>query len=231
MQTLDRKRPYGTITPPWNGDNDEFDRPVKYDQDGKLFDIHGLEVVRGNPAKVKRVAAPVVEEAPVDNEDDDDIETDAPAPVAAAPVAPPAAPIPSPADLLARAPTMAYAKLTKEAKRVLGPACPAGKPAIIAALEAAAKVYAVPTPPPAPPAAPYSGANGMTWSGQPGATAGELDLAAWGRGQKEYLFAEVRKAIRTKFGRTIAGEHERTDAVDFLIEAKVITAAEARKDV
>lgn len=55
-----------------------------------------------------------------------------------------------------------------------------------------------------------------------------IDLAAWGRGQKEYLFAEVRKAVKKGYGAQIP---ERRDVVDFLIEQRVISAAQARKDV
>ena len=55
-----------------------------------------------------------------------------------------------------------------------------------------------------------------------------VDLAAWGRGQQEYLFAEVRKAVKKGYGAQLA---ERRGVVDFLIEQRVITAAQARKDV
>ncbi len=55
-----------------------------------------------------------------------------------------------------------------------------------------------------------------------------VDLAAWGRGQREYLFNEVRKAIKKGYGAQFT---ERREAVDFLIEQRVIVAAQARKDV
>lgn len=55
-----------------------------------------------------------------------------------------------------------------------------------------------------------------------------IDLAAWGRGQQEYLFAEVRKAVKKGYG---AALDERRAVVDFLIEQRVIPAAQARKDV
>lgn len=55
-----------------------------------------------------------------------------------------------------------------------------------------------------------------------------IDLAAWGRGQQEYLFAEVRKAVKKGYG---AALDERRAVVDFLIEQRVITAAQARTDV
>jgi hypothetical protein len=55
-----------------------------------------------------------------------------------------------------------------------------------------------------------------------------VDLAAWGRGQKEYLWGEVRKAIKSEFGRNVS---ERDDAVEFLIGEGIITSEEAREDV
>lgn len=55
-----------------------------------------------------------------------------------------------------------------------------------------------------------------------------VDLGAWGRGQKEYLFAEVRKAVKKGYGAHLS---ERRDVVDFLIEQRIIPAAQARKDV
>jgi hypothetical protein len=55
-----------------------------------------------------------------------------------------------------------------------------------------------------------------------------LDLAAWGRGQKDYLPPELFKAIRAKYNVQLS---QRRDALDLLIKEKVITAAEARKDI
>lgn len=62
----------------------------------------------------------------------------------------------------------------------------------------------------------------------PAADTSGVDLAAWGRGQKDYLSQEVFKAIRGKFNAVLS---ERRDAVDLLIKEKVITAEEARRDV
>lgn len=55
-----------------------------------------------------------------------------------------------------------------------------------------------------------------------------VDLAAWARGRKDYVFGEVRKAIDARYFRSL---NERREAVEFLIDQGVITAAEARKDV
>lgn len=85
-----------------------------------------------------------------------------------------------------------------------------------AAARAAANTKA-PSPEPIPAAPPPS--NGVVDG---------VDLAAWGRGQQEYLFAEVRKAVKKGYGVQLA---ERRGVVDFLIEQRVITAAQARKDV
>jgi hypothetical protein len=53
MQMLDRKRPYGTVNPPWSGNADEFDRAAHFSQDGKWFDGQGLEIVPGKPLERK----------------------------------------------------------------------------------------------------------------------------------------------------------------------------------
>lgn len=125
------------------------------------------------------------------------------------------------ADLLRAADTLHHNAFKKAAKAVLGPTCPAGKAAIIEALRAAqgelearaekrAKERAAATP-----------------QVKPTATS-SVDLAGWARGQKEYLWGDVRKAIKLAFGRDVS---ERDDAVEFLIGQSVISAAEARQDV
>jgi hypothetical protein len=53
MLTLDRKRPYGTINPPWSGNAGEFDRAAHFSQDGKWFDGQGLEIIVGKPLERK----------------------------------------------------------------------------------------------------------------------------------------------------------------------------------
>jgi ATP-dependent DNA ligase len=37
MLTLDRKRHFGVVSPPWSGDGGEFDRAAHFSQDGKWF--------------------------------------------------------------------------------------------------------------------------------------------------------------------------------------------------
>ena len=55
-----------------------------------------------------------------------------------------------------------------------------------------------------------------------------IDLAAWGRGKTDYLFGEVRKAVKKAYGAQLT---ERRDVVDLLIAQRVIAASEARADV
>ena len=238
MLKLDRSKPFGLISPPWHGDEGGplLDRPAHYDQAGHLFDAHGREIVPGQPlVEESRRVVPASE------------------------VLPPLAPPPTngetaateasmtPAQVLAQADSLSFAILRKEAKRILGPTCPGNKIGIKAALEAAIAAYQEKQ------TKRYSGAKGMTWAGLAGQTPAEeeapdepaqpappaaqppangaLDLAAWGRGQREYLFAEVRKAIRAKYNRTIFGEHERREAVYFLVDQGLIRASDARKDI
>jgi hypothetical protein len=66
-----------------------------------------------------------------------------------------------------------------------------------------------------------------------------VDLAAWGRGERnypwaevqnaidDYALAEIEKIIQARF----AGVTDRAAAVDFLIEENIIRSEEARRDV
>lgn len=116
----------------------------------------------------------------------------------------------------------------KKAREVLGDTCPSDKAGIKQALaiaiekfqERQAKRQKLPET-----------TAGLTFSdltGEAEYTVGTVNLAAWGRGKQQYIFGEVAKAIRTKFHKQVS---ERRDAVDFLIEQGVVSAAEARKDV
>lgn len=222
MQKLDRSRPdsIGTVSPPWQPD--DCDRPAHYEQDGRLYDAHDRLIEPGKPAPKETVAAmPVAAAVDAEPDAEDGL---------------------SPAQLVAQADTLPYGTFRKRAKEILGETCPSGKVAIVAALNAAIEAYAArvaarrgPSPAPTP-----TKSAGMTWGGltgeEPAPSAaplkpGEIDLAAWARGQREYLFAEVRKAIRGKYNKQITGEYERRDAVEFLVEQKLVSAVEARKDV
>jgi hypothetical protein len=66
-----------------------------------------------------------------------------------------------------------------------------------------------------------------------------VDLAAWGRGEREYLWAEVQKAIddyaMAEIEKIIqarfAGITDRAAAVDLLVEEGIIEPGQARRDV
>lgn len=227
MRKLDRARAFGKITPPYEAD--DFDRPAFYEQDGAFFDQHDREIVPGQPLQqiVPHAPGPVTKESdpeprhPLDHDGDGHPGGSLPAG--------PVDPAMSPAELLASADTLPWPQFRKQAKAIFGPECPANKDAIKVALEQAIAGYeasqqrraeraaapqqeAAPTPPPAAPAGKSSG----------------IDLAAWGRGKTEYLFGDIRKEIRSRYGKVVT---ERHDAVDFLIEQGLITAESARKDV
>lgn len=195
---FDKKRPYGKIAPPMTIDG--YDLPAMYEQDGRLFDAYGYECKPG--ASRAR-----------DAEADDDTTTDGPMSVDA---------------LLRDADTMQYARLLKHAKQILGPTCPNGKQPIIAALREAKAAYEQ-RQATRRTARPATEAPTPAEAGTPApVVAGGVDLAAWGRGQKDYLFGEVQKAIRATYHAQLS---ERRDAVQLLIDQGVITARDARQDV
>lgn len=144
----------------------------------------------------------------VPTEDDDDAgDTDAPEMTVA--------------QLLQQADMLHWRKFKAHAAKVLGDECPASKAAIIEKLHEVQKTFdarlaqkkkAAPAQVVAPVATGNKG----------------VDLAAWARGQKEYLFGDIRKAIKTQYGRNV---QERDDAVEFLVEQGVVYAEHARKDV
>ena len=161
---LENSPDVGKVTPTgWRGDNDEFDRAACYHYDGKFFDAHGIEIVPGK--NLKRAAAPPPPPPVEEPDEGEEIEEQAAAPrneSEVRSVAPPvtkSAPI-SPAELLERADSMAFAKFAAAAKSILGPTCPAGKQAIVAALRETIAGHEN--------AKPYS--QGMTWGGINGET-------------------------------------------------------------
>ena len=169
---LDRKRAFGTVTPP-EAISEDDDRYAYYAQDGQYFDQHGLAIGAGD--------VPVAEP----DEPDD---------------AGPAVSL-TPKALLDQADALPWAQFRSEAKRILGPDCPGGKAAIVKALADAIAAYEAKVAKRAPaPKAAYEPANGLTWGGITGQhqTASGIDLAAWARGQKDYLFGEVQKGIRAR---------------------------------
>lgn len=239
---LNRNRPFGRITPPWQ--DHDMDRPAFYEQDGKFYDQHDRLIERGKPLRpiAQAPAAPV----------------EAPTPQVQVPMPPTVVEEPTPtqrdpldhdgnghkggslpasdladtltaADLLANAAHIPWPTFRKAAQRILGSSCPASKKAILDELKKAAEgvddfadVQAR-NARPRPAAVPKQPAGPVTIKG--GVT---VDLAAWGRGQKDYLWSEVQKAIRQQYHKQVT---ERRDALDFLIEEGVITADSARKDI
>lgn len=196
---LDRSKAFGIITPPLL--EDDFDRPACFEQNAKLYDAHDRLIEPGKP-----LAADLL-----DTEDDGGA-ADVPGIMPAS-------------QLLADADVMPWARFKAQAKIILGETCPSDKNSIKAALsEAVAKVRQRQMKRNTP-------GVGLTWDGVTGkdqAKAGDINLAAWARGQTEYLFAEVQKALRATYAKQVT---ERRDAVDFLIEQGVIAANEARTDV
>ena len=219
---LNRNKPFGKVSPPMVIAG-MYDRPACFEQDGVLFDAHDVAIVPG----VETDTGPI----------EDDKHAAVQPPVTPAPVPTPKAETEEQAmsvgTLLAAVDAMPYQTWARHARAILGPTCPAGKKAIIAALEEAKKNYenkqakraqfaaasaeaeaeAIAASPPPPP---------------PAAASGGVDLAAWGRGQKDYLFGEVQKAARQQHNVQLS---QRRAVVDFLIEAKIIRADEARRDV
>lgn len=217
MLKLDRSRDVGNITPPWQPE--DCDRPAYYEQDGKLFDAHGFQIIPGKDG-------PKMETETSDAKAVSDALT--------------------PYDLLRQADVMPWAAFRKRAREILGDTCPASKADIVVALQGAVQHFEERQKARKPGPKVATGEEkspGLTWNGltgqeeaealtakpaAPPSKPGEVDLAAWARGQKDYLFAEVRKGIRAKFGTVVT---ERDDAVNLLVDNGVITQAEARKDV
>jgi hypothetical protein len=208
----------GTISPPLI--DSRFDRPAYYSQafDGveHFFDAHGVLIEEGKPAPASSKAAT----------SEPDVQRQL-----------------SPRELIKGADTLPWSLFLKESQRVLGPECPAGKAAIVESLKKHLTVFEgkkatkggrkpqndAKAPPPDADA--ELGPEAVAETPPEPVAAGAVDLAAWGRGDKEYRFAEVRKEIRRKFGVQIAGAHERAEAVELLVKEKVISAAAAREDV
>lgn len=210
---LNRDRPFGKVTPP--SVEPGTDRAAFYAQDDKYFDVYDREIVPGVPApapSVPIVAAPAPAPVAVATE------TEAPATAPAAPVVTPVLTKPkekSIAEVLAglESGALPWAAFRKEAKRILGAACPAAKDATIAALRAAQGNGGKPVEEPQQAPAPVKTKSGTT-----------IDLAGWGRNTEQYLFGDVRKAIQAKDAKVVSTVK---DAIEHLIDTKVVTAQEA----
>jgi hypothetical protein len=221
MRTINERLPYGYITPPHQGAG--FDRPAYYSQviDGRevFFDAHAREIIPGQSGTAS-------------------VPTPAPAREVERQY--------SPAELIANVGQIPWSAWEKEAKRVLGPTAPAGRDALVSALQAAINAYAEkqqkrggrkpqaaagPADPPEMAAAPLSAPEPTVDAPRP--PGGGVDLAAWARGDKghTYRMPEIRKAIRDKFSRQVSGPNERYDALLVCVDEKLITKAQMRKDI
>ncbi len=121
------------------------------------------------------------------------------------------------AELIKQADHMPWRQFKAAAQGMLGEGAPGTKATLIEALQAVQKEFDA------------RAAKKAKERGQPAPkpTTG-VDLSAWALGQREYLWNEVRKAIKAEYGRNVA---ERDDAVEFLISQGVVTASQARRDV
>lgn len=240
MLQLDKSRSHGTVHPPRAEPN--CDREVHYEQDGAMFDQFGRQVVPGrrlesHPNPISQAAAHRErEQGPVSYDDGLSEQTivrepgDANAPMTVG-------------TLLELSATMPWSGFLKQAKQVLGPECPTSKEAIVDALHAAVKKHAEratkkPSGKTDPARTIVMAAESGKFQSKPGvpsaplaAQKGKVDLAAWARGQKEYLWPDVQKAIRIEHNRMISGPEARKDAVDFIVDAGLVPIAEARRDV
>lgn len=247
---LNRKKEFGTISPPWQPE--DCDRAAHYEQDGKLFDAHDRQIVPG-------VAAVHTAPEPIIAQDDEpapaaEARQDQPAPE-------PETPINTAEELLAQADGMHWSALKRQAQEIFGNAIifkrGGGKQGIIDSIKNAmtAQEQGVEVAPERPVS------SGLTWGAMTGAAEdddeepedmdaddedaeefepdpppplpkglpkSDVDLSAWGRGQRDYLFGEVQRTIRAQYNRQVL---DRKDAVEFLIDERLIPAHEARRDV
>lgn len=205
---LDRTRPFGKIA----GEifiPEGCDRAALYEQDGRMFDAHDRLIEPGvtlaaDPGKPKGTDVTVPPSGVTE--------------------------VVTVADLLRQADSMHWRTFKKAAEGVLGATCPAGKAQIIEALRAAQREFDARAERKAasrPEIADHDDEVGGVAPPVQQASSG-VDLSRWARGQQEYLWGDVRKAIKARYGRNVT---ERDDAVEFLVDQGLINAAEARQDV
>lgn len=248
MLQLDKNRSHGTVHPPRA--EPHCDRQVHYEQDGAMFDQHGRQIVPGvplvtHPNPISQAAAAYEREhgAPAG--------LDQMGQAQAGRLTQSETAVEEPGDpnepmtvgmLLELSSTMPWSGFLKQAKKVLGPECPTSKEAIVDALHKAVKKHAEraskkPSGKAETIVMPAETGKFASKPGQPTASAqapapkGKVDLAAWARGQKEYLWPDVQKAIRIEHNRMISGPEARKDAVDFIVDVGLVPVSEARRDV
>lgn len=225
---IDETKPYGKVCSGHElAEEFDLDRTPFYEQDGMLFDSRKRAIIKGQRIE------PDPPPAPVERTDDGRA---APGDAEA---------IVSPIELIRRAGELPWPTFRKRAKAILGDTCPQSKAAILEALKAALQEYeqrlTLRRSANAPaPAAQNEEFKGMAWDTQrpepmpptspppKPVKEGEVDLAAYARGQKDYLFGDVMKAMRAQYHVQFT---ERRDVVNFLVDNDVIPAHQARKDV
>jgi hypothetical protein len=236
-----KRRDVGKISPPFTPD--QFDRPAHYQLGDKFFDAHGYEIVPGEAF-----------ERPAEDEagDDDEGGGIAPAALIAQANTMPWSQFKALAQeilgdgcpknkggIVARLQALVDGRVLKDAAPVQRetrplasaaagsakpwPATPKEKPA----------VAPVPSRKPAAPqsaSAPVAAAPAKPAGAKPAAANGTagIDLAAWGRGEANYLNGQLTKAAKAQFSVAFT---ERRDILDHLIAEGVVSADEARTDL
>lgn len=119
------------------------------------------------------------------------------------------------ASQLLRQQNMPIGKWKAYARKLIGPEAPGSKALLIPILNEIAQNEPADMPDVPQPSTPVEAGPDE-----------EVDLVAWGTGKKNYLMGKVFKAIRDKYNADVGSQFA---AVDFLINEKVITEAQARK--
>jgi hypothetical protein len=207
MARLNTRKEYGEVSPPWHG--------ACFEQDGRLFDAEGEEVV-----------VPGYNPPPAPQP----LETQAPSPAADKPAeksdldAPEIEPQGySPAELIVIGEDMPFFTFRAAAKQILGEdSTPRKKADIVDALRgmilgtysAEPEQVEEPAPLPEEPIVDL-----------PPVAEGEVDLVLWAKGGANYMFSDVRVAIRDKYNRQVSSTQ---NAVEALIDEGVVKAEQAR---
>lgn len=217
-------------------------QPARYEQDNHYFDQHGDEiapagkarqVVPAVKAEADRSLPPTAKKRAQEAKQAEVIATAEKQAETKAVTEAHMGESMSAAQLLSEVKIIPWAKFSKEAKRILGPKCPGGKDAILAALRKASagahdraqrRSERFGKGQPAEAAASAGAAPAAT---APATPSGDVDLAAWGMGKADYIFGKIRGAIRAQFSVVV---EKKRDAIHLLVEQKVIPAHLARRD-
>jgi hypothetical protein len=242
-----KRRDVGKVCPPYYAPN--CDRPAHFEFQGKLFDAHGREIIPG--------VAMVEDEAPA-VADAGGKDSAAPSGALSAAELVRIADRLSWPDLKAKAEAILGSNTPKSKQQVLAKIKALAEGRSLKALPPVSREgVAITEPPgagaipkpvkrggpkawPAQPAADQAAAQGaadaapaaVAAAAPPAAAAsakpGEIDLAAWGRGETNYLSGQLTKAARAQFNVQLT---ERRDILDALIERGMVTLEGARTDL